>query len=116
MQLIIHDRTIRIWAMNIKNILSFTASRSWVTPFKVVSRKIIHKVSTRVDVDAAAVQTTAADFVHEIKSFIAEHELTPVQVLNTDQFRFDKNFHSGITLVIQGSNPIFVGNRRIHIL
>ena len=73
---------------------------------KIVSRKITHKVSTRADVDAAAVQASAADFVNEIKSFIAEHKLTPEQVLNTDQSRFDKEFHSGRTLAIKGSNPI----------
>jgi len=99
--------------MNIKkeidphNTLSFTAPRSLVTFFKrkhkIVSRNVTHKVTTRVDVDAAAVQTTAAGFIHEIRSFIAEQELTPEQVLNTDQSRFDKDFHSGRTVAMLDS-------------
>ena len=48
---------------------------------KIVSRKITHEVSTRADIDAAAVQASAAHFVNDIKSFIAEHKFTPEQVL-----------------------------------
>lgn len=114
---IIHDRTLRIWAMDVKkkldpeNVLSFCASKSWVKKFKlknkIVSRKITHKVSKKWTDINDTVQNQANEFANSIISLISEEHLCDYEVFNADQSRFEKELHSDRTLAIKGSKQVF---------
>ena len=113
---IIHDRTLRSWAMEAKRTvdpadqLKFKASASWVTKFKqrnrIVSRAITHKVSRATRNNDEQLRVTADDFVSSVRAQINELNLLPKHLFNADQSRFDKELHSHRTLRPKGISPV----------
>ena len=109
---VIHDRTIRNWAIQVKSKIdpqwSFKASQTWVDNFKarnrIVSRAITHRVgkSSYAKAQQENLEREAEEFVARVKEDIIARRLAPSQVLNTDQSRFDKEVHSGRTLRFRG--------------
>ena len=109
---VIHDRTIRNWALQVKMQidpeLDFKASQSWVDRFKVrnriVSRAITHRVGRTAYAKSQqeSLEKEAEEFVARVREDIINRSLAPSQVLNTDQSRFDKEVHSGRTLRFKG--------------
>jgi len=53
------------------------------------------------------IQQKATQFVNEVKDFIQEHKLSPDQIMNADQSRFDKELRAGRTLSFKGNKTIF---------
>lgn len=114
---IIHDRTIRQWALQIKrqvdpdDKLNFKASDSWIYKFKkrnrIVSRSITHKVSKTCASKEEDIQRKSDEFVRKMKSLFIERHLVPKQILNTDQSRFEKEMHSGRTLRPMGIKRVY---------
>lgn len=113
---IIHDRTLKLWALSIKhrldpdNTIQFKASDSWVLQFKrrnnIVTRKITKQVTRMNIVNEEMTQNAAMAFVQEVKALIEHQHLQPCQVFNIDQSRFDKEMHSRRTLAIKGTAGI----------
>ena len=114
---IIYGRTIRLWAMQIKkridvhSQLNFKASERWATNlkkrYKIVSRKVTHKVSKSCFQESRALETRANEFVGNVRTFIEIHKINDKDMLNADQSRFERKFRSGRTLSIQGKKRIF---------
>ena len=112
---VIHDRTIRNWAIQVKMQIDpestgpeFKASHSWVDRFKARNRIVSRAITRRVGRTAYArseqenLEEEAEAFVTRVRQDITNRRLSPSQVLNTDQSRFDKEVHSGRTLCFQG--------------
>lgn len=101
---IIHDRTLRFWALQISkeldpdNTLQFKASRHWLSNFKkrnnIVSRSITHRVSKTWKSKEAELNHLSTTFITSMKELMLLEDLNPRQVLNADQSRFDKELHA----------------------
>jgi hypothetical protein len=113
---IIHDRTIRLWAQQIRLLidpektLNFEASDSWVYRFKkrnrIVNRAITHRVSKDWRARDANKQAEAEAFINHVRHIISAQNLSYLNVFNTDQSRFEKELRSYRTLRLKGTDKI----------
>lgn len=111
-------QTLQSWAMELKetldpdNKLHFSASPSWVTRFKrkyrIVSRKITHRVSRTFSADELKIREKARNFVTNIKEITASKNLPPSLIINFDQTRCEKEPHRGRTLEHKGTKKVMV--------
>jgi len=112
---IIHERHLRIWALQVKNKLDkhgnflFKASLSWVTGFKkrhnIVSRKIT-QTQTKVQVaDEKETKIKAIQFASETNKMI-QGSFEDHQVFNIDQCKFEKEIHTSRTLETKGTSNV----------
>ncbi|XP_003744001.2 uncharacterized protein LOC100907425 [Galendromus occidentalis] len=102
--IIVHDRTIRMWALAKAREVSlplFKASHSWIARFKnahrISSRRIVKFVSFRQQRNREEIETEAKqvllDFVRNVRD-----RYDPREVLNTDQSGFSYLVHTNRTL------------------
>ena len=113
---IIHDRTLRLWAMQHKramdphNTIQFKASDSWVYRFKqrnnIVDRAITHTVGRNWQNKDANLSQACDAFVAKIRNRIVTDNLPPTHVFNADQSRFDKELHGHRTLRTRGTTVV----------
>lgn len=113
---VIHDRTLRIWAMSAKreldpdNTIAFKASPSWVYRFKkrnnITDRAITHRVSRNWKEKETNLEALSDEFVEQLRGLIVSGHYTPTGVMNADQSRFDKELHGHRSLRTKGTKIV----------
>ena len=109
--MIVHDIHLRRWALEAREEINpnlvFKASRTWANNFKIkyriVSRRITHKVGKDFWRARQDLEGKASNFVALVKQTIEEKGYSPQEVLNMDQSRFDKELHSQRSLADKGN-------------
>ena len=119
---IVHDRHLRMWALQIKarldpgNNINFKASQGWVSYFrakkKIVSRRITKRLTKTQQVNEEEIRERALNFSQEVAELINVNSFTGAQVFNIDQSRFEKEIHTSRTLATRGSQevPALIGS------
>lgn len=109
MGLTVHDRDIKLWALNKTgevNLTEFKASDTWVKEFKrlnkITSRRITKFVTAVNMKNIEIIEREATAVIVEMEEFITQSHVNHSQCFNIDESGINYELHSARTLSFRG--------------